>query len=52
VPLKAGRIARCHLRDPSWFQGPLLEVAIKGNIIADFPLCDKSLNCSYSGPGL
>ena len=47
-----GRIARCHLRDPSWFQWPLLEAAIEGNIIADFPLCNKSFNCSYSGPDL
>ncbi len=47
-----GRIARCHLRDPSWFQWPLLEAAIEGNIIADFPLCNKSFNCSYSGHDL
>lgn len=47
-----GRILRCHLRDPSWFQWPLLEAAIEGNIIADFPLCNKSFNCSYSGHDL
>ena len=47
-----GNIARCHLRDPSWFQWPLLEVAIEGNIVADFPLCNKSFNCSYSGHDL
>ena len=44
-----GRIADAHLRDPSWFQWPLLEAAIEGNIVADFPLCNKSFNCSYSG---
>lgn len=44
-----GRLARCHMRDPSWFQWPLLEAVIDGNIIADFPLCNKSFNCSYSG---
>jgi Ni,Fe-hydrogenase III large subunit len=48
----AGRIDRCHLRDPSWFQWPLLEAVIEGNIIADFPLCNKSFNCSYSGHDL
>ena len=48
----AGRIDRCHLRDASWFQWPLLEVAIEGNIVADFPLCNKSFNCSYSGHDL
>jgi len=46
------RIDRCHLRDPSWFQWPLLEAVIEGNIIADFPLCNKSFNCSYSGHDL
>jgi Ni,Fe-hydrogenase III large subunit len=44
-----GTVARCHLRDASWFQWPLLEAAIEGNIVADFPLCNKSFNCSYSG---
>ncbi|MBR0842984.1 nickel-dependent hydrogenase large subunit [Bradyrhizobium liaoningense] len=46
------RVERCHLRDASWFQWPLLETAIEGNIIADFPLCNKSFNCSYSGVDL
>ena len=48
----AGKIDRCHLRDPSWFQWPLLEAAVEGNIVADFPLCNKSFNCSYSGHDL
>jgi len=47
-----GTIDRCHLRDPSWFQWPLLEAAIEDNIVADFPLCNKSFNCSYSGHDL
>jgi Ni,Fe-hydrogenase III large subunit len=47
-----GTIGRCHLRDPSWFQWPLLEAVIEGNIVADFPLCNKSFNCSYSGHDL
>ncbi|MBI5262295.1 MAG: NADH-quinone oxidoreductase subunit C [Bradyrhizobium sp.] len=46
------RVQRCHLRDASWFQWPLLETAIEGNIVADFPLCNKSFNCSYSGADL
>ncbi len=50
--IAGGRIERCHLRDPSWFQWPLLEAAIEGNIVADFPLCNKSFNCSYSGHDL
>jgi Ni,Fe-hydrogenase III large subunit len=47
-----GRVERCYVRDPSWFQWPLLEAAIEGNIVADFPLCNKSFNCSYSGHDL
>ncbi len=47
-----GLIARYHPRDPSWFQWPLLETAVDGNIVADFPLCNKSFNCSYSGQDL
>jgi Ni,Fe-hydrogenase III large subunit len=50
--LRDGRVERCHLRDPSWFQWPLLEAVIEGNIVADFPLCNKSFNCSYSGHDL
>jgi Ni,Fe-hydrogenase III large subunit len=50
--LVAGKVAACHARDPSWFQWPLLEVAAEGNIIADFPLCNKSFNCSYAGHDL
>jgi Ni,Fe-hydrogenase III large subunit len=52
VRIEGGRVLRCHLRDPSWFQWPLLEAAIEGNIVADFPLCNKSFNCSYSGHDL
>jgi len=52
VRLDGLRVERCHLRDPSWFQWPLLEAAIEGNIVADFPLCNKSFNCSYSGHDL
>jgi Ni,Fe-hydrogenase III large subunit len=50
--LRDGRVERCHLRDPSWLQWPLLEAVIENNIVADFPLCNKSFNCSYSGHDL
>jgi Ni,Fe-hydrogenase III large subunit len=52
VRLAENRVARCHLRDPSWFQWPLLEAVVEDNIVADFPLCNKSFNCSYSGHDL
>ncbi len=47
-----GLIRAIFPRDPSWLQWPLLEAAIEGNIVADFPLCNKSFNCSYSGVDL
>ena len=45
-------VSRCHPRDPSWFQWPLLEAAVENNIVADFPICNKSFNGSYSGHDL
>lgn len=47
-----GMIRALSLRDPSWLHWPLLEAAVEGNIVADFPLCNKSFNCSYSGVDL
>jgi Ni,Fe-hydrogenase III large subunit len=44
-----GMIEDAVMRDPSWFFWPALEAAIEGNIVADFPLCNKSFNPSYSG---
>jgi len=52
LKLEAGQVAGVCLRDPSWFQWPLLEAAIEGNIVADFPLCNKSFNCAYAGVDL
>jgi len=50
--VRDGQVERCRLRDPSWFQWPLLEAIVENNIVADFPLCNKSFNCSYSGHDL
>jgi Ni,Fe-hydrogenase III large subunit len=50
--LESGLITQAFMCDPSWRQWPLLEVAVEGNIVADFPLCNKSFNCSYSGVDL
>lgn len=44
-----GSIRRCHPHDPSWQNWPVLEHAIIGNIVPDFPLINKSFNLSYSG---
>ena len=47
-----GRIRRCHCHDPSWQNWPVLEHAVIGNIVPDFPLINKSFNLSYSGHDL
>jgi Ni,Fe-hydrogenase III large subunit/Ni,Fe-hydrogenase III component G len=45
-------IRRCHCHDPSWQNWPVLEHAVIGNIVPDFPLINKSFNLSYSGQDL
>ncbi len=45
-------IRRCHCHDPSWQNWPVLEHAVMGNIVPDFPLINKSFNLSYSGHDL
>jgi Ni,Fe-hydrogenase III large subunit len=55
VALEAGpaqRICRCHCHDPSWQNWPVLEHAVIGNIVPDFPLINKSFNLTYSGQDL
>ena len=47
-----GRIARFFPRDPSWTTWPALELLIHDNIVPDFPVCNKSVNGSYSGHDL
>ncbi|MBL8472118.1 MAG: NADH-quinone oxidoreductase subunit C [Rhodocyclaceae bacterium] len=45
-------LRRCHCHDPSWQNWPVLEHAIMGNIVPDFPLINKSFNLSYAGADL
>jgi len=47
-----GSVRRCHPHDPSWSNWPVLEHAVIGNIVPDFPLINKSFNLSYSGHDL
>lgn len=44
-----GRLERCKIKDPSVNNWPALVEAVQGNIIADFPVINKSFNLSYSG---
>ena len=48
----AGEINRCMVRDPSSVNWLGLELAVLGNTVPDFPLCNKSFNQSYSGHDL
>ena len=47
-----GTVRRCHCHDPSWQNWPVLEHAVIGNIVPDFPLINKSFNLTYSGQDL
>lgn len=44
-----GKIFRLKYIDPSFKIWPSIQYGVLGNIIADFPLINKSLNLSYSG---
>ncbi|NOT12229.1 MAG: Ni,Fe-hydrogenase III large subunit [Methylococcaceae bacterium] len=46
------KIARFYSRDPSIINWPALEKLVLDNIVPDFPVCNKSLNGSYSGNDL
>lgn len=46
---KDGKLFRVKLRSPSYCNWPAVPFAVHGNIVPDFPLCNKSFNLSYSG---
>lgn len=47
-----GVISRYAIKDPSFNNWTGLAIAARRNLVADFPLCNKSLNLSYSGNDL
>ncbi len=49
---KDNQITRFYPRDPSTINWPVLEKIVLNNIVPDFPVCNKSLNGSYSGHDL
>ena len=49
---EAGRIARYKVVDPSFHNWMGLAIAMRGQQISDFPLCNKSFNLSYCGADL
>ena len=46
------KISRFYPRDPSIINWPALEKLTLNNIVPDFPVCNKSVNGSYSGNDL
>jgi Ni,Fe-hydrogenase III large subunit len=48
----AGQIRRHKVVDPSFRNWDALALAMPGNQISDFPLCNKSFNLSYAGHDL
>lgn len=47
-----GKIDRLRITDPSYNNWQTIQFAVLGDIIADFPLINKSLNLSYAGTSL
>jgi len=47
-----GTLSRVKIVDPSFLNWPALPVALKGAIVPDFPLVNKSFNLSYAGNDL
>jgi Ni,Fe-hydrogenase III large subunit/Ni,Fe-hydrogenase III component G len=47
-----GAIVHCHCHDPSWQNWPAVELAMTGNVMADFPLVNHSFNPGYAGHDL
>lgn len=46
---ETGRFKRYKVVDPSFHNWPGLAMALRGQQISDFPLCNKSFNLSYCG---
>ncbi|MDD6088854.1 MAG: hydrogenase [Desulfovibrionaceae bacterium] len=47
-----GRLEHCKITDPSFHNWMGLAMALRGEQISDFPLCNKSFNLSYCGHDL
>lgn len=47
-----GKVRRYCIKDPSVNNWTALAIAVRNNVVADFPLCNKSFSLSYSGHDL
>ena len=45
----AGRLAAYKVVDPSFHNWTGMALALRGQAVSDFPLCNKSFNLSYCG---
>jgi len=52
IDIKEGRIERFFVRDPSFMNWQALHIMMGSDIIADFPLINKSCDLSYAGNDL
>ena len=52
IDIKDGVIDRFYVRDPSFMNWQVIHTVMPGNIIADFPLINKSFDLSYAGNDL
>jgi Ni,Fe-hydrogenase III large subunit len=52
IEIEHGVIERFFVRDPSFMNWQALHLMMPGNIIADFPLINKSCDLSYAGNDL
>jgi len=52
IDIKDGLIDRFYVRDPSFINWQALHIMMDNNIIADFPLINKSCDLSYAGNDL
>ena len=48
----SGKLALYKVKDPSFHNWRMLELAVRNNEISDFPICNKSFNLSYCGHDL
>jgi Ni,Fe-hydrogenase III large subunit len=49
---KQAKIATYKIKDPSLHNWLALAIAVRGEGISDFPICNKSFNLSYCGHDL
>lgn len=49
---ESGSISRYCIKDPSFNNWTALAIAARNNLVADFPVCNKSFSLSYSGNDL